>query len=310
MKYVQILFYNVQDAALFNVQLQGEDQQDESIVVKILQFSPEVLTTLYTHVSDLCFISGTTSVTKILFSSLFGPCVMIFSCIIGKSCKMFRARLVQKFLLVILFSYQKLSIDAFTLIQCVDIENSTVLHVHGDIECQTWWQRATEVYIYFSIVSVFIVLSHAPFYVEDKTMSVKMFILGCLLPVPVMVAYHMRRYVKKSAAETQLSFSPLSEHGVISEQSRIEGSATSNFYTERGSEYSRDFMKAKDERFTHLDQAMGQSIDSVNDYYEEPKIKEAKSKSKFNDNSNHLHIAEALQNFASVQDKVHLAWCP
>ena len=59
MKYVQILFYYVQDAALFKIQLPSEGQQEESIVVKILQFSPEVLTTFYANVSDLCFSPGT-----------------------------------------------------------------------------------------------------------------------------------------------------------------------------------------------------------------------------------------------------------
>ena len=208
MKYVQILFYYVQDSALFKVQLPFEDQHDESIIVKILQFSPEVLTTLYTHVSDLCFSFGTTAVTKILFSSLFGPCVMIFiyilylgqkcvSHIIGKSSKMFRARLVQTFLLVVLFSYQKMVIGAFTLVQCVNIGNSTVLYVQGDIECYTLWQYASEVYICLSIIPAFLILSHSPFYVEDKTMSVRMFILGCLLPVPVMVVHCIQQYIRK-----------------------------------------------------------------------------------------------------------------
>ena len=240
MKYVQILFYYVQDSALFKVQLSFEGQQDESIVVKILQFSPEVLTTLYTHVSDMCFSSGTTAVTKILFSSLFGPCVMIFifllylgqkcvSHITGKSSKMFKARLVQTFLLVVLFSYQKMVISAFSLVQCVDIGNSTVLYVQGDLECYTWWQYATEVYICLSIIPVFFVLSHSTFYVEDKTMSVQMFILGCLLPVPVMVVHCIKQCIRKktlkgalqSAAEIQSDTSSVSEHTVVSEQTCI-----------------------------------------------------------------------------------------
>ena len=49
MKYVQILFYYIQDSTLFKVQLPSEGQQDESIVVKILQFCPEVLIFFYTR---------------------------------------------------------------------------------------------------------------------------------------------------------------------------------------------------------------------------------------------------------------------
>ena len=42
MKYVQILFYYIQDASLFKIQLPSADQQKESFVEYILQFSPEV----------------------------------------------------------------------------------------------------------------------------------------------------------------------------------------------------------------------------------------------------------------------------
>ena len=246
MKYVQILFYYVQDASLFKVQLPSEGHQDESRVVKILQFSPDILTTLYTHVSDMCFSPGTTAVTKVLFSSLFGPCIMVFifllylgqkclSRVIGKSWKMFRARLVQTYLLVVLFSYQKMVIGTFTMIQCVAVGNSTVLYIQGDIDCYTWWQHATEVYIYLSIVPSFFFLSHAPFYVEDKTMSVRMFILGCLLPVPVMVVYHVLKLVKRKVGsplfiepETDIETSSLSEHSVVSEQHQIQRGVRSN----------------------------------------------------------------------------------
>ena len=245
-KYVQILFYYVQDSALFKVQVPGQDQQNESMVVKILQFSPEVLTTLYTHVSDLCFSPGTTAVTKILFSSLFGACVMVFifllylgqwciSYILGKSWKMFKARLVQLFLLVVLFSYQRMVIGTFTLVQCVLVGNSTRLYMQGDVECYTWWQYATEVYIYLSIVPAFLVLSHAPFYVEERKMSVRMFILGCLFPVPVMLIYHVNRLVKRKVRtplflklETDIETSSLSEHTVVSEQNQIQQSAKSD----------------------------------------------------------------------------------
>ena len=45
MKYFQILLYYVQDAALIKLQLPSEGQKNESIVIKILQFSLELLVT-------------------------------------------------------------------------------------------------------------------------------------------------------------------------------------------------------------------------------------------------------------------------
>ena len=215
MKYVKILFYYIQDAALFKIQLPSLAQQEESTVVKILQFSPEIFVVLYSKVSDLCFTAGTTAVTKIWFSSLFGPCVMVFIVILylfqtcisqlfHKSGQTFRARVVQTFLLVLLFSFQKLVIGAFTLVKCVNIETKTILYVQGDIECYTWWQRTIEAYIILSIIPTFLVLSHVPFYVQKKEMSVRMFIIGCFLPIPVLAIYHfkkLRMWIQKDSID-------------------------------------------------------------------------------------------------------------
>ena len=47
-KYLQILFYYVQDATLIKVHLPSKILEETSTIVKILQFSPEVLTSIYT----------------------------------------------------------------------------------------------------------------------------------------------------------------------------------------------------------------------------------------------------------------------
>ena len=328
MKYIQILFYYVQDAALFKVQLPSEGQNDESIVVKILQFSPDILVTLYTKVSDLCFSPGTTAVTKILFSSFFGPCAMLVilllyigqKCLLSnksKPCKMFRARLVQTFLLIVLFSYQKIVIGTFTLIQCIDVGNTTILYVQGDIECYTWWQHITEVYIVLNIIPVFIVLAHAPFYVEDKTMSVKMFIACCLMPVPAMVAYHVQRLVIKVKAkktlplvnESESDVISVSEHTVFSEIIQIEkqitlthdwnakvdeffqrmGSDTlgqddesSESDTDIGSEYSTDLIRVREKDSMSLEGIIENRMESQGKGTSTVRIKYT-SKCKFND---------------------------
>ena len=54
LKYLQILFYYVQDASLFKIQLPDEVANEEGITEKILQFSPDAITYLYKKVSDLC----------------------------------------------------------------------------------------------------------------------------------------------------------------------------------------------------------------------------------------------------------------
>ena len=120
MKYIQILFYYVQDASLFKIQVPGKDITDESIVIKILKFSPDALITLYNKVVNMCFIAASTTVTKVLFKIFFGPCVMFFLFIIYaiqeplsrymishiRTFHSLRSSLMRAFLLVVLFSYQ------------------------------------------------------------------------------------------------------------------------------------------------------------------------------------------------------------
>ena len=242
MKYVQILFYYVQDASLFKIQLPSVAQQKPSFIEYILQFSPEAFVTLYLKTSDLCFTPEANALAKIWFSSLFGPCAMVFILILylcqtcisqfcHRSSKMFRPRLVQIFLLVVLFSFQKLVIGAFTLVKCVDIETKTILYVQGDIECYTWWQRTIEAYILLNIIPSFLLLSHVPFYVQERRMSVRMFIVGCLLPIPVLAIYlfeRLRKGIKKklSANKTleseQIEKISLENVTVVSEQIELQ----------------------------------------------------------------------------------------
>ena len=197
-KFVQIFLYYVQDATLFKIHLPDANEPGKNILVKILQFSPEILTVYY-KLSDLCFTRNTTAVTKIILSSMFGPCIILFLSIVyvvqriisryswktSTIWETLRSKLMQAFLLTVLFSFQKILKGAFSLIQCVDVDNNKVLYVEGDILCYTWWQRALEVYIYFSILPVFITLAICPFWVKEKEMSVEMLILACLLPIPV-----------------------------------------------------------------------------------------------------------------------------
>ena len=216
MKYIQVLFYYAQDASLFKVHLPGEGQQGRNIVVQILEFSPEVLVSIYVNTVDLCFSYGLTAVTKVLAKSVFGYCVMLFLLLlylIHKSvsrfvCKYsdfwvtFRSRSIQAFLISVLFSFQKLVIGAFSLVQCVEILGRRVLYIEGDIVCYTWWQHLVQVYICVNVIPLLFIVSHAPFYVQDKTMSVKMFILNCLFPLPAFLFFTIRRLIDYKNSNT------------------------------------------------------------------------------------------------------------
>ena len=76
---------------------------------------------------------------------------------------------------------------AFTLVRCVDVANITVLHIQGEIQCYNWWQYIIICYIIFFIIPVFLVMSFFPYYIKDKFMSVKAFIVSCLIPGPIIM---------------------------------------------------------------------------------------------------------------------------
>ena len=146
---------------------------------------------------------------KVLLQSLFGPYILSFLLIlylvqsvfsrihrgntVGRFWGFLRGHLVQAILMAILFSYQKIVKGAFSLVQCVDVGEEKVLYLQGSIQCYNWWQILIQVYICLNIIPTFFILSHVPFYVQDRKMSVSQFISACLFPVPVMTWYHMTR---------------------------------------------------------------------------------------------------------------------
>ena len=158
--------------------------------------------------SNICFETGTTPVTKILFKSMLGPCIMTFLLVLyciqaimskyifshSTFWKSFKVCLERAFLLSVLFSYQQLLVAAFILIQCVEIFGKMVLFVQAEIQCFTMWQYLLQVFLYLNILPTFLVLSHASFYVAENKMSSGIFILTCLFPIPTIIIYHFARY--------------------------------------------------------------------------------------------------------------------
>ena len=66
-----------------------------------------------------------------------------------------------------------------------------MLFIQGNIQCFSEWQSAIDFFIWMNILLSFLVLSHVPYYVEKNQMSVQMFILVCLLPVPGLMIFHL-----------------------------------------------------------------------------------------------------------------------
>ena len=210
-KYIQILFFCIQDALLFKINIPGQNYQEKGTIEKILSFSPKILTLTYSKVIHTCFSYAETPVSKILFEMFFGLYLVFIIWLLYLILKLtskflkktsniwakLKSCLLRAFLLGMLFSYQNLVMGAFTLVRCVDIANIKVLHIEGHVQCYNWWQYLVMCYIIFFIIPVFLALSHFLHYIKDKSMSVKTFILGCLFPAPAMMYYVIKELRRK-----------------------------------------------------------------------------------------------------------------
>ena len=136
LKYMQLLFYYVQDSKLFTVHFPETDTKTENIVVKFLEFSPDILRA-YIQVSELCFVFSTATM-KVFLSLSFGFLVMTFlffvyciqkitSHIVQRKSHFvtLEIKLVKAFLVTVLLSYQKLVMGALMLVQCIDISRQS-----------------------------------------------------------------------------------------------------------------------------------------------------------------------------------------
>ena len=108
-----------------------------------------------------------------------------------------RLSLLKAFILSVLFSYQQILIGAFSLVQCVNIDELKVLYVQGNIHCDQIWQKFIEIYICVNILPLFFIISNASYYVRDMKMSVRTFILTCLFPLPVTIICYLSSRIEK-----------------------------------------------------------------------------------------------------------------
>ena len=70
MKYMQLLFYYVQDSNLFAVYLPEVSVKSKNIVVEFLELSPRIME-VYVQATELCF-TFMTAISKVVLQFLFG----------------------------------------------------------------------------------------------------------------------------------------------------------------------------------------------------------------------------------------------
>ena len=223
MKYLQILFFYIQDASLFKLSMPQKDNLGTNPFEAICQFSPELLS-LYSSFTTLCVDISSPAATKTLLRSTFGFTVMsillflylLLSAFFAVSTvkshywETLKVCLIESFIMALLFSYQNLISGAFTLVNCVSIENNEVLKMDGHTHCYQWWQIGIKLYILLGILPALVTISTLPFKVQNRSMSVASFFLYSLFPLPMLLQQCLNRLLSnKRAKESQMSDSML-----------------------------------------------------------------------------------------------------
>ncbi len=167
MKYIQILLYYVQDGSLFETEVPLQGTTGTSALQLLLQFSPDIVGFVYKNITSIC-IPSSTSITKVVFQAALGPCVLssvflmyLIQRYVSKFMRQIlwtsiRCSLMKAFVMTLLFSYQKIVTGIFTLVQCVEVDQSNVLYVYGELQCYTWWQHVLHIYIFMAVISFFV----------------------------------------------------------------------------------------------------------------------------------------------------------
>ena len=98
--------------------------------------------------------------------------------------KSFSAKLAAGFVLVFLFTYQKMAVVTFTLLNCVPIGDVSVLFIDGTLTCFQNWQYIVMSYAFTCVVPFSAVLLLGPPLLRHNYISLAQFFFGCLIPLP------------------------------------------------------------------------------------------------------------------------------
>lgn len=105
--------------------------------------------------------------------------------------------LVSATLFAVTFYFQKIATTSMSLLHCVKISQSSVLHIDGTIECYQLWQSGPFAFVFGWVVPFVGVLMFGPGLLVGRKISVSEFFLSCFLPIPF-----LSRWIVKSVQKS------------------------------------------------------------------------------------------------------------
>ncbi len=200
-KFIQIIFFYIQDASLLQVDLHRKDSEEgqsywTQLVFNISQLAIELIN----FSKSVCFLRNTFS--KVLMKSALGPSILV---LLSLAYSVFY--LVTKFIgspklkshvyenlssaamFVLLFFFQKLATSSLSLVHCLEVGDQSVLFIDGTVECYQSWQFAVFAFLFAWVIPFIFVLTKGPVLLSERKIDVSEFFFACFLPVPALVLW-------------------------------------------------------------------------------------------------------------------------
>lgn len=218
--FIIISFFYFQDAQLLHVKtvFTSVDNRFKAVFRDFLAGLFKFRIEIFQFFDQYCYLRGITPTMKLLVRVLFVPYVLaqfgiVF--LVYKWCTLrggtskrppgggssssnsntsalstyFSTRLASGFVLALLFVYQKLATTSFTLLNCVPIENRSVLYIDGTITCYEIWQYWVLAYAVACTVPFCLVLLLGPELLRDCLISLLEFFVACIFPFPFLLRW-------------------------------------------------------------------------------------------------------------------------
>jgi len=208
---IVILVYYLQDSQLLNVKtvynVPGTQLQfiARSVIAVLFRFELDVFELLH----ETCAIPDMTPVPKLASQALLVPFIMVVFVVIHTAGRVLHwlsraergssassaldVKLASGFITTLLFMYQKIGTTTFVVLNCVPVDNASVLYVDGTVTCFTNWQYAVLAYAAACVTPFCVVLLVAPSMLRRRQLSVAAFFAACLCPLPFLVGCLVRR---------------------------------------------------------------------------------------------------------------------
>ncbi len=208
--YLQIIFFYIQDSTLMKVDLPLKTSisvmgKMKTVLSNISHLAVEVLDLGLT----ICPLPGWTPALKLVLKNSTGPLIMLnitvlyfilflltkcFASIKNHIKTWWYPNLAGAMILSLLLFYQKIATTTFSLLYCVRIGETWVLHIDGTVVCYELWQLFAIAFAAFWVIPIIPTLTLIPGMIETKKISTGQFFLTLAFPIPMFVYFCYKKY--------------------------------------------------------------------------------------------------------------------